>query len=533
MVLLTAVRHRATHLCNAAARALEAAPPALRAATAAAAMLTLSLGAARAQAPASQPGPASQPSDALVIADFGTAVSTAQGGLFRATGGRPDVVRDCLAELGQPPRWSWRLDVLERAPRNGVGGFLPLFDNHSGAAPGRPLDISATPFLELTLIGELGRRTLRVEVNPEAIPDAETGAAAIASFDAAKLSPDQWRALILRVPGKAAGVVRLILEGEGPAWLAVDRARFCASEKPSAWVPLPPERPKPIRVAMWVWTTDEDLAEKARADTLLDFCRGRGITDVFLQIPYEYDSSVELKLTDAMRDFNIAADRAKIRVHALDGAPRYVLPENHARMFELVAALERFNRDGPPEGRFDAIHLDNEPYVLPEWKDPAKRPPIITAYVELNRELRRRANAAGMELGLDIPFWFDRRDPSGEPAFPVETPKGTVSLLEALFGIAQNVAVMSYRERVTGPNGVVAVCRDEFELARRYGVEVFTSIELGAGPKVEEGISLGRYPRDYFAAQLATLRRVLGYEPNCRGLAIHNYVYYRRMEEQQ
>jgi len=476
---------------------------------------------------------ATQPAGDVVIADFGSGVTTAQGGFFQVIGGRPDAVRDSLAELGRPPAWAWRVDVLERAGPSGVGAVIPLFDNERMAEQRRPLDISATPFLELRLLGALGRRTLRIELNPEAVPGAEVPGSVVASVDAFKLHADDWRSLVFRVSSKTAGVIRLILEGEGPAWLAVDRARFCASETPAVWQPASPDPPRPLRVATWVWTTERELAEQDRAGALLEFARSHGMTDLFVQIPYDYsDGQVKLRLAHALREFNAAARRAGIRVHALDGAPQYVLRENHGRMFALVAALDQFNKESPPEARFDALHLDNEPYILPVWKDPSTRGEIIAAYVDLNRELRGRANAAGLELGLDIPSWFDRREPTGEPSFPVETAGGTVSLLEALFGIVQNVGVMSYRERVLGPNGVVAICRDEFELARRYGVAVFTSVELGVGPRVEEGISLGRYPREYFVTQLATLRRVLGYETGCRGLAIHSYLSYRGLEEQ-
>lgn len=471
----------------------------------------------------------------VLIADFETSVRTAQGGYFRAVGGRPTVVRDGLAELGQPAAWAWRIDVLAGAPATGVGGFVPLFDNQRASPDRRPVDVSATPFVELTLIGDLGQRTLRVEVNAEIVNDPDVAGTEVATFEPGKLDTERWRSLLVRLPMPTVGAIRLILAGEGPAWVAVDRLRLSPTNDPPAWNPPPAESPRPLRLALWVWKTTEILSQAGETDALLAFCRQHELTDLYFQIPYAYEGgAVTLKLVEALRAFNVAARRANIRVHALDGNARYVLPENHARMFALVEALDRFNREGPPEGRFDALHLDNEPYVMPEWKsDPTRRPAILAAYIELNRELRRRANAAGLELGVDIPFWFDRKEASGGPMFAVDTPAGRAGLLETLFGIVQNVGVMSYRERVLGPDGVVGVCRDEFELGQRHGVDVFASIELGTGSDVEEGISFGRLPKEYFATQLATLRRVLAHEPGCRGLAIHYYSAYRQMETQR
>lgn len=476
--------------------------------------------------------PAAQRSDALIVADFGAGVTTAQGGFFGVTGGKPDCVRDDLAEIGQPAARAWRITAAAGAAPTGVGGYVPLFDNSSDATVRRPLDISATPFIELRLLGVLGGRALRIEVNPTTVIDAGAAGTLVAELDAGKLSPERWQTLRFRVPAATAGVIRLMLAGDGPAWVALDRVRFCASLEPTEWPLTPPGATHSLRLATWVWSSQMNLAEREQADRLLEFCRGQHLTDVFLQVPYEFhDGAVTLKLVDSLRAFNSAAHAAQIRVHALDGAPEYVLRKNHPRMYALVDALQEYNRGGLPDARFDALHIDNEPYILPEWKDPNQRPLVIDGYLALYRELRRRANAADLELGTDIPFWFGRRDADGQPAFPVQTSAGTITLLEALLPVVQSVGVMSYRERVTGPNGVVAVCQDEFSLGQKYGVAVFTSIELGTGPRVEQGITLGCYSRDYFADQYAMLRHVLACEPGCAGLAIHSYASFRRMED--
>ena len=82
---------------------------------------------------------------------------------------------------------------------------------------------------------------------------------------------------------------------------------------------------------------------------------------------------------------------------------------------------------------------------------------------------------------------------------------------------------MSYRRRVTGPNGVVFHCLNEFELGEKLGVDVFASMELGTGDDVEEGTTFGAYPWPYFRGQLATLERILALTPGSPGIAIHYY----------
>jgi hypothetical protein len=347
-----------------------------------------------------------------------------------------------------------------------------------------------------------------------------------------ELHESKWRLLALRLPPETpVRDVRVLLEGGGSGWLALDRISLAADAESQPEGRPRTGRPHDLRKAMWVWNTKRILADPAETSELLAFCERQRLTDVYCQIPYSYHGgAVTLEGADRLRKFTARAQRAGTRLHALDGAPRFVLPEHHERMFALVEALAAFNREEPENARFQAMHLDNEPYLLREWKNIQTRPEVIRDYVALNRELRRRANAADMEFGIDIPFWFDKQDASGGPVFVLEEGDRSVPLLEALFECAQNVGIMSYRERVTGPNGVVACCMTEFGLGARHGVDVFASLELGTGPDVEKGITFGVYAPEYFDEQQATLQHVLSRQVGCAGMAIHYYDAFRALE---
>jgi hypothetical protein len=132
-----------------------------------------------------------------------------------------------------------------------------------------------------------------------------------------------------------------------------------------------------------------------------------------------------------------------------------------------------------------------------------------------------------MAFGVDIPFWWDKRDANGEPAFMVKSGEGRIPLLEALFPLIDNAGIMSYRERVTGPNGVLGCAAGEFELGNRYHVDVLAAVETGTGPDVEQGITFGVYPYAYFQSQWKTLKRALAATPGCAGTALH---YYRHLQ---
>jgi hypothetical protein len=473
---------------------------------------------------------------AIMVADFDYSVRTAQGGLFYCMGGRPDRVRDELVTIGEPPCGAWRIEVSADAPTEGVGGVVPLFDNRTWSPKPQPLNIGDATHLDIRLVGALGARRLRVElVSGEAIQPDQPGEL-VTTVAASELDATQWRAKRFVLPTgspdrSAFAAVRLLLEGEGPAWLAVDSMAF--TNGATAAARQTDSAPHPLRQCLWVWKTKEILPDPARVEALLACCKRNGITDLFCQVPYKrVDGEVRLQLVDQQRAFNSAARRAGVTVHALDGDPKFVFKANHPRVFEFVEALDRFNRESPPEDRYRAVHMDNEPYVNEQWKQgPEAQQEVIRDYLELNRELRRRVNAAGMEYGVDIPFWWDKPDASGQPAYRVTIGDREVPLLEALFPYLQNAGIMSYRTRVTGPNGIVGCCLTEFELGARFGVQVFASVELGTGPRVEEGITFGVYPAEYFAAQLKTLQRVLAHEEGCSGIAIHAYQFFSKLQE--
>ena len=477
---------------------------------------------------------------AVLIADFDASLATQQGGLFHVFGGDPSQISDTLRPAGKSSSPAWVIEFDASAPQRGCGAAIPLFANDQ-AGPHDGCDATRTPCLVLRLVGELNQRRMHIDICPDAVDDPQRHATRVRTLAASDLDKDDWRNVAIDLPlgndgAIRLGVVRLTLEGTGAGWFAVDHIYVAAHAK----TPAPGRHAEPVaakhelRQALWVWETPAILASSSEQAALIDWCQRHAITDLFWQIPYSFEAEVvRLQHTDAQRALNAAAARAGIRMHALDGASAYVWERNHARMFALVAALDAFNQAGPAEARFAAVHLDNEPYTLSEWREPAQRRELIDALVTLNRKLHEQVNAADMQFGIDIPFWFDTRGRGGAPKFPVATDSGDVTLLEALMGCVDNVGVMSYRPRVTGPNGVVALCKDELAIGERKGVEVFPAIELGTGPLVEAGITFGPYPASYFEAQRATLLRTLARQPACAGLAIHYYGAWRALESRE
>ncbi len=476
---------------------------------------------------------------AIDVIRFDTAVQTAQGGQYRCVGALPNHLQGRLLTAGKPARGAWELLVMADAPASGFGGIVPLFDTTVRGREAALLDISQAPQLEICALGALGDQRLHVELVPGRSLDVDAAGVRLGMVDADKLSKDGWTTLRWSVPADAVdrtnvGSVRFLFEGTGAARVALAGVRFVDAEQVEPMTLAPPEKRPALRQALWVWRTTRYLPEAGQIDALLAFCRTQGITDLFWQIPYNKfaGGKLELLFEAEQRAFNARAHAAGLRVHALDGAPEFVLQENHDKVFQVVAAVDAFNQAGSPAERYDAAHMDNEPYVLAGWKrDAGERQRIIQDYYALNQTLHKQVHEAGMVYGVDIPFWWDKPGEDGGYAYTVRTEAGMVPLLEALFPLIDNAGIMSYRVQALGGNGVVDCCRSEFELGGRLGVEVFASVELGTGKKVEPGISFGVYPADYFLGQRETLLRVLPHQRGCAGLAIHAYYSFADMLE--
>ena len=262
--------------------------------------------------------------------------------------------------------------------------------------------------LELRLRGDLAKRKLRIEAVGGDKEKYNLGVANSKEIDA-----DSFR--VLRLPlentcGKPSRIreIALYLEGEGQAHLAIDSVRFSGeSTRPKKPGDFATKKGAKLRRAMWVWETRNILSHASEVDELLAFAKRNNLTDLYVQIPYEYiEGKVLLDLVTPQRAFNKKAAKAGIKIHALDGDPKFIHSDNHERMLKFVEALIGFNNSGNNDEAYRAIHLDNEPYVLKQWRNDNERQVVIQDYIDLNRKLSPLIRQAGMEFGVDIPFWW-------------------------------------------------------------------------------------------------------------------------------
>lgn len=277
-----------------------------------------------------------------------------------------------------------------------------------------------------------------------------------------------------------ASLVFLAKAGEGRVYIgdiAFTTAKDVSIPQPAVGDAF---RPSPHR-GMWVWNTKDVIGDDGEKTKLVDFCRQNGITEIFLQLPYaseELEGKTKIFWDEAQVASLISRlHRTGIRVHALDGDPRYALKEWHRHVLAAIESVILFNKSVEPEQRFDGIRYDNEPYVLPYFAGIQKEA-IIEQYLELLRRSQESIRSAGLEFGVDIPFWFDQENEFFEPIVH----SGGRPLTECILDIVDNIGIMDYRTDAYGADGVVAHALGELGYASAKGKKVFIGLETAALP---------------------------------------------------
>ncbi|MFH0799829.1 MAG: hypothetical protein V2A66_06570 [Pseudomonadota bacterium] len=232
---------------------------------------------------------------------------------------------------------------------------------------------------------------------------------------------------------------------------------------------------------MWLWETDKITGSPAEMEKLKNFCVSQGITDLFVQIPYEakQDGNAWSIAWNSSKVKPLIAllHRTGIRIHALDGDPKYALTKYHGRIIALIKEIIRYNETASANEHFDGVRYDNEPYLLPGFGG-VQRESILKQYLDLLGQLKSLTASAKLELGVDIPFWFDERNEYFEPTAVVSGRP----MSELIIDIADNIGIMDYRTTAYGANGVIEQAISEIRYAAKQGKKIFVGLETVSLP---------------------------------------------------
>lgn len=244
--------------------------------------------------------------------------------------------------------------------------------------------------------------------------------------------------------------------------------------------------------AVWAWNFDQAVGLD------IGFYKRLGIGTVYLQLPTPLDGEKLVKLRKFLKD----ASAARIEVYALSGDPSWALSERRHEVFSFIKKVLDLNSKMP--AKFAGVHLDIEPYLLPEWKEDSEK--ILRDYLDTLKAARREAAKGGIRLEVDIPFWFDE----GERPFLLNYGGKTAYASSYILDIVDGVTVMAYRRDI---REIAAFCREELGYGQAVGKKIRVEIE------VKDFADGGRAG---FLKKVRNVEELLWKYPSFNGVAFHD-----------
>jgi hypothetical protein len=437
--------------------------------------------------------------EAFLVEDFQQGTANRLGGYFNRLVKAP--AESYLTVQNSEEGRCWLRFAYDQKSPGFAGFWIHLYDFKS--PPVQRIFFDASPFAYLTfdIRGEEGKERLTLQVADYAWEKKEDSLEVgdVGCFLPAGKILDAWQKAqipIREFPESLdrktlASLVFLARSGSGRVY--IDNVGFATQRDACLPLSLGAKINKPsAHRGMWVWKTKDILDDEEQRARLIRFARDNRITELFLQLPYEAQES-EGKFDIIWNRSNVASllsslHREGIEVHTLDGDPRFALREWHDHLAATARSIVRFNQSVPQEERFDGIRYDNEPYLLPGFSGIQKES-IMEQYLESLRILKGIAEPAGLELGVDIPFWFDEKNEFFEPITQI---RGRF-FSERILDIVDNIGIMDYRTEAYGADGIIAHALGELRYASKLGKKVFIGLETSDVPD-ETLLEFGRGP---------------------------------------
>lgn len=282
--------------------------------------------------------------------------------------------------------------------------------------------------------------------------------------------------------------------------------------------------------AIWTWEADsyamvEDTATTRDATAFLG---EHGVNIVYLYADAFQGRNLLVDDPEAYRRQIRRIHRRGMKAYALLGSAylhteRYVRPHYRPEATAMLARVLDYNAGAEPSERFDGINLDIEPHLLPEWSD--KRKALLVQFLDLSQAFMRMKQGSGqtLQVGPAIPFWLD--------GIEVHWNGKTKPASEHFIDVYDYVAVMDYRHRAEGSDGIIEHVRSELDYARQHDKKVVIGVEVT--PNELAKVTFDGKSRDELEDALSETADTYSGNPAFAGFAIHHYRSYRKWLERQ
>ena len=325
------------------------------------------------------------------VSDFETGNTNSLGGYFHTFHRAPSFGRTTL-ERGADGRRALSFD-FDLAAEGFSGVSVRLWDARGSHTATTFLDATGFSTMSFWIRGDQGGEEIALHAadvgwnrREDSLRVDDVGA----FLPAGKVLP-VWQQAVVPLRALPRGIERSELaeiiflaaaEGGGKGKIHLKTLAFWAEPSPLPELPGPVERVEEehdIERALWFWNTADVLGRPAEQDQLVRFVHENGFDHLFLQLtsgpPRATGEAGSLDPADPYRPLELDTESLRpllgklgtkgIKVHALDGDPRFALPEWHAKVLGTIENVLEYNRRVEPTERFHGIHYDIEPYLLP------------------------------------------------------------------------------------------------------------------------------------------------------------------------
>lgn len=256
---------------------------------------------------------------------------------------------------------------------------------------------------------------------------------------------------------------------------------------------------EPNVVSTWMW--NPYLIQNK--DATLTQLKEHEVNRVYLFIDPDFPATY-------YKSFIKEAKTRGIDVFALSGAPNWVLPEHNKKMYQFIYWVKQYNSSASPEEQFSGIHLDVEPYVLPQWSENSDT--VIGLWMDTVSGFVEEVKAdTDLTVGMDMPVWLnytDVRDGYG----------GRTTLSNWFIGKVDQVTLMAY---VDNAKGITESVQQEMAEADRAGVPVLVAVETVNNN--EHGTSFYDKGSAVMKTELNSVIETLRVHPSFRGYSVHEW----------
>ena len=249
--------------------------------------------------------------------------------------------------------------------------------------------------------------------------------------------------------------------------------------------------------ATWLWNTQLIVNSTAG---ILSFAASQNVTLIYLQVNADLDANV-------YQHFIAAASAQGITVQALDGAPSWALD---SRRHELQATLDwitTYQQGASADEKFSGIHIDIEPYLLPEWR--TDQLTVIAGWQHSVESVVQAAHSLHIPASADIPFWLHT----------LLTADKSATLSSWMMQQYDSITIMAYRDSASG---ILDVAEAQLAEGDAVGTPVYVGVETNP---TSEGNTITFYEEGaaYLNNQLARVTKQAGKHDSFAGIAVHDY----------